>query len=166
MIIALPEQLAQLRPLRSLDADKLHALTLVNKVHLTEFGDYVDVVAATREDLERELSVQSDDQWRFGIFQDETLMGRVDIVPANPRNFVLGYWLGHAYCGRGLATLACQALMKAAQGTLEIDAFWAGVKHRNVKSVAVLRRLGFELVEDLPTHLRFRRIVGVGERMR
>ena len=58
-------------------------------------------------------------------------------------NTSLGYWIGTAYEGRGLATEACRLALDVAFDTLGLHRVEAGVVPRNAKSRRVLARLGF-----------------------
>jgi RimJ/RimL family protein N-acetyltransferase len=49
---------------------------------------------------------------------------------------------------RTVATAACTALIDYGQAALGVTAVYAGVTKANVKSEAVLRRLGFQAVAD------------------
>jgi ribosomal-protein-serine acetyltransferase len=102
-----------------------------------------------------DLQDDPDSAGRFGIRLKGALIGRVDLIPRDPGNYVLGYWLDEAQTGNGFATAACRALIDHARGTRAI-AIWAGVTKGNERSAKVLDRLGFEAVEDMDTYTRYR----------
>ena len=82
----------------------------------------------------------------------ETLVGVVGLrVDAARRTGRLGYWVGRAYWGHGVATEAARRLTSWAFANLPIDLIAAEVTEGNDASRAVLRRVGF-------------REVGIGER--
>jgi 8-oxo-dGTP diphosphatase len=74
----------------------------------------------------------------------ETLVGlvglRVDIARRTGR---LGYWVGRAYWGHGVATEAAQRLTRWGFANLPLDHMNAEVTEGNNASCAVLRRIGF-----------------------
>ena len=58
---------------------------------------------------------------------------------------MLGYWLGRAYWGRGIATAAVRAFVPYAFATFALRRLEAEVFAPNVASARLLARLGFEL---------------------
>ncbi len=59
----------------------------------------------------------------------------------------LGYILGTAFWGRGLALEACEAAITALLALPGLTTLFATVDRRNVRSLALLARLGFQRVE-------------------
>ena len=146
----------QLRELTVAQARELFALIQRNRAHLTQYGDYEDLAAASLSEIEQYFLDPPDANIRMGIWRRDELMGRVDLNPVAPEVFVLGYWLGSAYTGNGYMTEACRALIDHARSTLGAREFWAGVRHTNPKSQAVVERLGFSVYENLPERARMR----------
>jgi RimJ/RimL family protein N-acetyltransferase len=131
-----------LRELTAADHDSVAALMDRNRDHLTRFGD----------DFDQAVGLNT----RFGVWRDGELIGRVDLNPVNPPNYVLGYWLDERATGHGYATDACRAALDFARSALRAEVMWAGVTHGNHRSGAVLDRLGFERVAELERHTRYR----------
>jgi RimJ/RimL family protein N-acetyltransferase len=157
--LALPTAIPQLRLLELLpeDAVAYYALVDRNRAHLTQHGDYLDLGEATPETVAEDLTDPQNHNARFGVWLGDQLIGRVDLNPRTAEDFVLGYWLGGEYTGKGYATAACAALIAYGQQALGARTMWAGVTKGNVKSEAVLHRLGFEEVSDQGTYTRFKR---------
>ena len=157
--LTLPTDLPDLRliALAQEDAAAYFALVDRNRAHLTQHGDYLDLGEATPETVAEDLADPDNRNARFGIWRSEHLIGRVDLNPRTAEDFVLGYWLGGEYTGQGYATTACAALITYGQETLGARSIWAGVTKGNVRSEAVLRRLGFVEVSDQGTYTRFNR---------
>jgi ribosomal-protein-serine acetyltransferase len=153
------ERLA-LRPLDVDDLPQYAALVSRNREHLTSHGDYEDLVRSSREQMEDEL--RSASVGRFGVWLDRELIGRVDVIPQDGSNAVLGYWLDRGRLGSGFATAACRAVLAYGETELHITDVWAGVTHGNERSVALLERLGFEAVKDMGTYTRFHRALDTG----
>jgi RimJ/RimL family protein N-acetyltransferase/8-oxo-dGTP pyrophosphatase MutT (NUDIX family) len=145
-----------LRELTVADADHYFALIDRNRLHLTRHGDYSGMATITSAQVQASLATPTDDNTRFGIWLDDRLVGRVDLNPYNPPNYVLGVWLDEATTGKGHATHACRAAIAFARSHLRAGDIWAGVTHGNHRSVALLGRLGFERVAELEHHSRFR----------
>jgi ribosomal-protein-serine acetyltransferase len=138
------------------DAQAYYDLVDRNRDHLTQHGDYLWLKEATPESVEAELSDPEHRNIRFGVWLDDRLIGRVDSNPHSPGNFVLGYWLGREYTGKGHATAACRALIDYVKETLGAQTIWAGVTKGNAKSETVLGRLGFQTVSDQGAYTRFK----------
>jgi ribosomal-protein-serine acetyltransferase len=137
------------------DADAYYALVDRTRKHLTQHGDWTDLGEATSESVQADLAHLESLNTSFGIWLDEQMIGRVDLNPRTQGNFVLAYWLGGEFTGKGYATAACQALIDCGKATLGATNIWAGVTKGNAKSEALLRRLGFLAVADRGTYTRF-----------
>ena len=73
------------------------------------------------------------------------------------RSIELGYGFVPAYRGRGYATEACQRLLRAAFESGQIDQVTAETDLENLRSKAVLKRAGFNPVNDNETSWLVRR---------
>lgn len=140
-----------LRPLT--DADAYHALLLDNRAHLTQHGDYQEETAKTLAAVRADLAVPND--LRFGIHHGDKLIGRIDLIAADPPRYSLGYWLTADATGHGYATAAGQAVLDLAIRLGATDVY-AGVTHGNAKSAAVLERIGFTATVEFDTYTRYR----------
>ncbi|MBI4941660.1 MAG: GNAT family N-acetyltransferase [Actinobacteria bacterium] len=151
----------ELRPLLAGDADRYLALAQANREHLTAHGDYVDEVAASVGDVRAQLErTAADPPLTFGIWWQDTLVGRCDLVPVDPPRYGLGYWVSAASQGRGLASAAVSAVLAYAQTRCTATDVFAGVTHGNERSVALLRRLGFVEAARFERYTRFHRRLG------
>ena len=61
------------------------------------------------------------------------------------RSAEIGYWLGEAYWGRGIATEALRAMTEYAFTTFDLCRLQAGVFEWNPASMRVLEKAGYEL---------------------
>ncbi|BFU47189.1 GNAT family N-acetyltransferase [Krasilnikovia sp. MM14-A1004] len=145
----------ELRELRGEDAAQYHELVQRNAAHLTKLGDYQDEVAAGVEEFAELFAEPVEVPVRFGVYLDGELVGRVDLVPVDPPKYGLGYWLSEEATGRGVATTAVAALLEYAGTELHGTDVFAGVTHGNVRSDALLERLGFEVVATFDNYRRF-----------
>ncbi|MBL7494871.1 GNAT family N-acetyltransferase, partial [Frankia sp. CNm7] len=124
-----------LRALTSADAEVYYALIDRNRDHLAEFGDYQDEKRATLEWVENHLAEGSGSiHYRYGIFLDCKIIGRVDLNPVAPPHYVLGYWLSRECFGHGYVTAACRTLINHGRTALAATMIFAGVTHGNHKS--------------------------------
>ncbi|KQN72852.1 GNAT family N-acetyltransferase [Devosia sp. Leaf64] len=143
-----------LRQLTPVDAAMLYDLIHSNHTHLTAHGDYSAQVASSIEAIAAELST-GDQSTRFGIFHDAALIGRVDLVAVELPRYCLSYWLSASHTGQGFATAAVQAAIEYAFNQSAATDIFAGVTHGNDRSVALLRRLGFDAIKQFETYTRF-----------
>jgi ribosomal-protein-serine acetyltransferase len=68
----------------------------------------------------------------------------LDFTRQNRRG-VIGYWLSHPFCGRGIVTAGCAALIHFAIAEWHAHSFEIRVPAGNTRSAQVARRLGFRL---------------------
>jgi RimJ/RimL family protein N-acetyltransferase len=141
-----------LRPLT--DAEAYHALLRDNRAHLTQHGDYQEETAKTLAAVRADLATPDD--LRFGIHPGDKLIGRIDLIAADPPRYSLGYWLATTATGHGYATAAAKAVMNLAVRLGATDVY-AGVTHGNAKSAAVLERIGFTAVVEFDAYTRYHR---------
>jgi RimJ/RimL family protein N-acetyltransferase len=138
------------------DAEAFYDLIDRNRTHLTQHGDWTDLGDATPQSVHASLSNLDDRNAQFGIWLDRQLIGRTDLNARTPGNFVLSYWLGREFTRKGYATAAFKALIAYGKAELGARNVYAGVTKGNVKSEALLARLGFQAIEDRDTYTRFR----------
>jgi RimJ/RimL family protein N-acetyltransferase len=84
----------------------------------------------------------------FAIDVGGEAVGAVGLMPGDDifaRAAEVGYWLGRAYWGRGLAPLSLTALSRYATEQLGFLRLYAGVFAGNERSVRVLQKAGYQL---------------------
>ena len=84
----------------------------------------------------------------FAISIDSEAVGGIGIVPQQDifrRSAEVGFWLGRAHWGRGLATEALVAVTDYAFATFDLSRLYAGVIEWNVASCRVLEKAGYTL---------------------
>ncbi len=142
------------------DAGTYYELVQANCDHLVRHGDYTDLVARTREEIERGFAAARDASLRFGIWTDDRLIGHVTLVHGVPPRWGLGFWLAETATGRGYMAASLSRLLEYAQHELDATEVLAGVTHGNHRSSAVLTRLGFEPIATFSTYSRYRLLLG------
>ena len=143
-----------LTPFSGKDAAALHALMQANRDHLTAHGDFREQLALSISELRSELEHTSAGHHRFGIFLNGELIGRIDLNAVEPPRYGLGYWLAAGATGRGYAGASLRAVCSLAESIGATD-LYAGVTHGNARSVALLERAGFSVVERFERYTRF-----------
>ncbi len=79
----------------------------------------------------------------------ELLVGGIELrLNQAMREAELGYWVGRAYWGHGVASEAAGRLARWGMANLEIDRITASAATENAASMAVLRRIGFRHVGE------------------
>lgn len=139
------------RPFDAEDAVAIHDLITCNRTHLDHWlrwsssiqtlADVQDLIAHFQNKKRR------GDGLHCGIWQGTHLTGGVVcwyINQAN-RNAEVGYWLGKAYTGQGLATRATQAMLAHLFTTEDLYRVEMQCGVVNTKSRAIPERLGFAL---------------------
>ena len=144
-----------LRLLTDTDTQSYFEVIDRNRDHLSRFGDYQEEKTATLAWVQRHLANAPEDNLRLGIWCDSALIGRADLNMPQPRKFVIGYWLDSEFTGKGYATACCRTIIDYARSSLGATDIFAGVTHGNAKSIAVLKRLGFDQVMEFETYSRF-----------
>jgi RimJ/RimL family protein N-acetyltransferase len=120
---------------------------------------------AVTETAQRQRLEQVVDQWTnrtlfsYTVVNDGSFAGSIEVRPRpEPGRVSIGYWLDQLFWSHGLITKAAQALIDAAIAIPEIDGVEIRCDQANLRSVAVAKRLGFNLVEirnhsiDAPGH--------------
>nr|WP_242011717.1 8-oxo-dGTP diphosphatase MutT [Acetobacter oeni] len=86
--------------------------------------------------------------YHFAVIDNQTgsLIGCVGLTLDSRqglRSASLGYWIGRAHWGRGVASLAANRVCRWALANLRLDRLEATAAQDNAGSVAVLKRIGF-----------------------
>jgi ribosomal-protein-serine acetyltransferase len=141
----------ELRPLRHSDSRELFALTHSNRTHLRQWLPWVDAVTAeadTRAYIR--TTIEQRDEGRgpvFAIVHDGAIAGVTGFLPLDRvhRGGEIGYWLAAPYQGRGIMTASCRFLVRYAFHTLDLHRLQIAAATENLRSRAVIERLGLKL---------------------
>ena len=137
----------ELRLLELPDAEKFYALVDRNRNHLRHWFDRYksvdDAYAYAKGSLQR---LANDEAMTAVIWYRDQLAGIVQLenIDWERRLTEIGYWLGEEFQGKGIATMAVRALVEHAFTNLGFEHIAASVTPENVRSRALLERLGFE----------------------
>lgn len=101
----------------------------------------------TRRDAEAFVATNMSEPWdrspTFAVVLEGRVIGTVSFdVDATTRTAMLGFAIGRAWWGRGIATEAARAAMTWAIDELELVRLWASTERDNVRSQRVLEKLG------------------------
>lgn len=149
-----------LRALTVEDADAYYALLDRNRDHLSQLGGYEQEKSATPEWVHDHLATDPAGSLRYGIFLNDELIGRVDLIAVDPPRYRTSYWLDKDHLGAGHASAAAAALFDYAAKELGATDVYARVTHGNDKALAVLRRLDFAPVTECEGYTRYHKSLG------
>ncbi len=83
----------------------------------------------------------------LGIYvkgEGEGFIGTASLMPRDGERFVVGYWIGRPFWGRGFATEAVQTMVDLAFGQIGVEAVAATARVTNGASRRVLEKCGFQ----------------------
>ncbi|HEU4992886.1 MAG TPA: GNAT family protein [Luteimonas sp.] len=149
------------RPFAAGDAPALHAAVRASLASLSDWvpwcrADYALADAQQRSDA-CIAAWREDREYPFAIFDGDTLLGcaglnQLDRVAGSAN---LGYWVGEAHRGRGVATAAAAQVAAFGFGELGLVRIEIRVLPENAASLGVARRLGAVREAVLPGGIEF-----------
>lgn len=104
--------------------------------------------------------------YRFAALRETRLIGVVDIAGVSNGEGALGYWFDRAVWGLGYAIEATRAIAKFAFDDLRLSQLRAGHAFDNAASARVLRKLGFQPIDNVQAWSRSRGDVVIEYRYR
>lgn len=133
-----------LRPFAVADVDD--ALAYRDDLEFARFLTHIPQ-PFTRTHAEAFVALNMSEPWAesatFAVVVDGTVIGTVNLeVDAVEREAMLGYAIGRAWWGRGIATEATRAVVAWASETFDLGRIWASTDARNLRSVRVMEKLG------------------------
>ncbi len=129
-----------LRPFRPDDRDDFRALA----GHWDVARMTSDIPHPLTEDDARQWLAPAPDEARFALLEDDVLIGGAGYFMRTAGAAEVGFWLGRAYWGRGLATEAVRAVIAYSLTTSNSASFTSSHFTDNPASGRVLTKLGFE----------------------
>ena len=133
-----------LRPFRREDVDD--ALRYRDDPEFARFLPHIPQ-PFSRADAEAFVATNMRDPWEsaptYAVTLDGVVIGTVNLeIDAATRSAMIGYAIGRAWWGRGLATEAAGAVVAAAIDGLGLTRVWASTDADNHRSRRVLEKLG------------------------
>jgi ribosomal-protein-serine acetyltransferase len=141
---------AALRLVSMGDAEMLFALVDANRVYLRQWLPWVAGTTHldhTKRWIEGALrQYATNDGFEAGICLDGQIVGILGLNRINwaNRSANIGYWLGEAFQGRGIVSMACQAVTSYAFSALNLNRVEIRAATMNHRSRAIPKRLNFE----------------------
>jgi len=136
-----------LRPFAATDIDELQALIEANREHLAPWMDWAGQPRADTADFLARAEERAADGSGLSsaVIEGGRIVGGIglDAVDRVNGSASIGYWLAADAQGRGTMTLAVAAVLDLAFGTRDLHRVAIRVAKGNVRSFAVVHRLGF-----------------------
>lgn len=139
----------RLLPARVSDAAALSSLIAANMAHLGRFMAKVirlNTLEAAQSYLQAVVESNGEGELlEWHIFDGDTLCGAIRLNHIEPENHKvsIGYYVGHEFAGRGLATASIRAVLRFVFERLEFNRVQLKCASNNVPSQRVAERLGF-----------------------
>lgn len=138
----------QLRPFVTEDAERLAEIG--NSLNIAKFMAGRYPFPYFKEDAEKFIqeTLKKQPVQSFAIIHENQIIGACGIHPQEDifkNNAEIGYWLGEAYHGKGLAFEALQLLIPYAFENFKVNRLYARVFGNNPRSMKLLEKSGFKL---------------------
>ena len=98
----------------------------------------------TKNDADEWIRTISRKELTFSIFENDSLVGGIELTSHEDNCYELGFWLGRQHWGQGFATEACKGLLRYAREELALKNIVSSYMKGNGASANVLRKLGFK----------------------
>ncbi len=148
----------RLEPLVAAHADELFPLLCDDELWIfteEKAPETLEALAARYAQLESRRSPDGAQQWlNWAVISErDGVAGFVQAtVPAGSSEAEVAYVIARRFWLRGLGTEAMRTLLAFLRDGLKLERAVATVDARNSASLALLRRLGFEIVDDRDPH--------------
>lgn len=135
-----------LRPFQT--DDVADALAYRDDEEFVRFLPYIPL-PFTRQDAETFVRQNMSEPWNksptFAVLLDGRVIGTVNLeVNPETRTAMLGYAIGRAWWGQGIATEAARAALAWGIETFGLARIWASTDARHIRSQRVLEKLGMK----------------------
>lgn len=103
----------------------------------------------TRRDAEAFVALNMSEPWQrsptFAVVWHATVIGTVNLeVDTGARTAMLGYAIGRAWWGQGIATEAARAVIAWGIDAFDLARIWGSTDARHIRSQRVLEKLGMQ----------------------
>ncbi|ASZ10311.1 GNAT family N-acetyltransferase [Chitinophaga pendula] len=138
----------QLRQLQPEDAAPIYRLIDSSRKSLRKYLPWVDYNTNEEHSLRfiqlMERKAEEQDAIAFGMWSDGVLCGVIDLHDWDHllQKAEIGYWVGEAHRGKGIATLCCKALISFAFRKLRLNKVEIRFALQNDRSAQIPIRLG------------------------
>jgi [ribosomal protein S5]-alanine N-acetyltransferase len=147
-----------LRPFQVGDVDD--SLSFRNDIEFARFLPHIPQ-PFTKEDAEAFVALNMSEPWdrspTFAVVFEGAMIGTINLEIDNQRgSAMVGYAIGRAWWGQGLAPEAARAVMDWGIAKFDLVRFWASTDVSNLRSQRVLEKLGMRRETVIAGHHRAR----------
>jgi ribosomal-protein-serine acetyltransferase len=140
----------ELRLLKLSHRDELFCLVDTNREHLREWLPWVDAnrsLTDTESFIKSAISQHESNKGpQYVVFHNAAMCGVCGFHPFDITNKIssIGYWLSHAFSGKGIMTLSVKALLEAGFREYGLNRIEIACATGNARSRAIPERLEFK----------------------
>lgn len=132
-----------LREITVADSEEMFALIDSSREHLSQYGEDTASKYPTLQSVIDRNSTQASTEKRFGIRDQEKMVGFIKVTDKGLPGWEMGYWMGADFAGKGYMTKATRALTDFTYSKIRAQRIFATVHRDNFPSRTVLERTGF-----------------------
>ncbi|GCE26471.1 ribosomal-protein-serine acetyltransferase [Dictyobacter alpinus] len=139
----------ELKSITERDARPMFQLIDSNRLYLRQWLPWIDYTRTVEDELAYIRSVAAQYQENQSItcliIYHGSIAGTISYHPIDWQNrkVEIGYWLGAQFQGKGLMTVACQAMVRYAFENLKLNKVEIRCATGNIRSCAIPQRMGF-----------------------
>jgi RimJ/RimL family protein N-acetyltransferase len=156
-----PDGLA-LRQLVPDDAQRYFDLIDADREHFKYGEEITSNKYPTVESVRQSIKDPVQSKLRFGIWDNNEMVGSINMVQNRPGTGEVGYWIGGQYKGHGYAKRATEQLANYAFNELGLQRITAWVAPENLPSVKTLEKVGFRRMTENGPQIFYELTKGVG----
>lgn len=143
--IAAPDDSIILRQLALDDAQAYFDLIDQDREHYSQFDDVTAKTYRAAEDVKDSIRNQPPNKYRFGIWDNDALVGSNNITIYDDGSAEIAFWVGTEYTGSGYAARALKPLINFAFGKLDLSEVFTRIVIGNEASRRSVEKAGFSL---------------------
>jgi RimJ/RimL family protein N-acetyltransferase len=147
VVVPIELQTARLLLRRFESTDVADALAYRDDLEFARFLPHIPQ-PFTREHAEAFVALNMSEPWdespTFAVVLDGQVIGTVNFEVEEAREAMIGYAIGRAWWGRGLATEATRAAIAWAVEAFDLARIWASTDAGNLRSLRVMEKLGMQ----------------------
>jgi RimJ/RimL family protein N-acetyltransferase len=138
----------ELRQMTVEDASDYFMLVDADREHLSQFGDLTAKKYLTLKDVEISVTNQEGEQYRFGIWDNEKMVGFMKLKRNPEGDLETGSWVGKQYTGNNYAARARRLILQYAFGALGAPRVVSKVKVGNEASRKSVESSGYHMIDE------------------
>lgn len=149
IILRHKEDSVQLRQLTPEDAQTYYDLLAYDLEYLLQYDDRIAEKYPDSEAFKDSIkNPHNKEAYRFAVWDEDTIVGGINLVPTEDGKAELGFWTGKPYTGHGYASRSQQLLLAFAFDTLRLEEVFCDVLNDNTASRRLVEKIGFRISKE------------------